>query len=215
MRILFLTLLGIFTLVSVILGLIFIAKQNSGRTWDSLHRLFFAFLLFISATLILVIKEFIFPLLGIEKTIKYIIVPIISIATFAWLSLIKSIRYFFVLVMRLIIAIIGIWGIVCLMIFTFIALVVELTISVIRLTLYMFYFSLFGGGNRQEDKYDVKFNQLIQNSWIIRVYKVIYFSGIIFLIKMVVQALYLIINNSGTDNAKKSLENILKNLRNS
>ncbi len=86
--------------------------------------------------------------------------------------------------------------------------------DIIRLTFYIFFFSLFGGGNREKDEYDYKFNQLIKNSRIIKVYKDTYISGIIYLIKMVAEALHLILNNNATVKAKEILENIRDKLKN-
>lgn len=214
MRATLITIMGICGTVSIILGSIYIAKRNSGYSWEKLSKLFLAFLIFLSAALILVFKEFIIPALGIGNTIKFIITPIVIIATFAWLSLVQTIRYFFVFTMRLVIAIIGILGIVCLMLFTLVALLVELTISVIRLTIHIFIFALFGGVEKKEDEYDVKFNILIKNSRVIKIYKGTYFSGIILLIIVVVRALDLMLHNEATNNTIKLLKKIRENFKN-
>ena len=56
---------------------------------------------------------------------------------------------------------------------------------------------MFGGSERREDKYDYKFNSLIKNSLIIKIYKNVFFKRIIFFIKNMIIPIYWIFNNAG------------------
>jgi hypothetical protein len=207
-KIIYIISLSVCGLIALILGSIFISKyRTSSKDWNKLSPLFLSFLFFLSVALILFVKIVILPLIGLQNTIKFILIPSLTITFFACLSLVKEIRYFFVFIMRTVVALLGIGGIICLMIIVFTALVVEVTISVLRLTIYLFYFAMFGGNERKEDKYDYKFNSLIKNSLIIKIYRIVFFKGIIFLIKNMVIPIDWIFNTAGT---KKCVNNLTK-----